>query len=74
MKRYIFTFGFGQFYPNGYVVIYGDSRDDCRNKMFARYGKAWSMQYPSEEAAGVAKWGMQLIDTIDAPSTVESAL
>lgn len=65
--RYIFTFGHGQ--PNfpGYVVVYGRDADNCREKMMALYGRRWSMQYRTEEEAGVSQFNLQLIATLGYP-------
>lgn len=60
----IFTFGSGQAYPNGYVVVHGRTESECRQLMFDAYGKAWSMEYDSEEAAGVQRFGLYRVATI----------
>lgn len=67
--RKIFTFGHGQ--PNfpGYVVVYGISRGDCRDKMYQAYGPKWSMEYDSEEDAGAERYSLPLITTIGVPLT-----
>jgi len=36
----------------------GNAREDMRD----RFGSKWAFQYPSEEAAGVEKWGLKRID------------
>lgn len=56
-REWIFTFGFGQQHAGGYVSIYGTFAD-ARTEMVRRYGQRWSMQYESEEHAGVARWGL----------------
>lgn len=45
---YIFTFGYGRQYQNQYVKIYG-TYNSARQKMFDKYGSAWSFQYTEEE-------------------------
>ena len=71
--RRVFTFGHGQ--PNfpGYVVVYGEDGDHCRDRMNAAYGRRWSMEYQSEEAAGVERFGLPLIAIIG-PSVDEAAV
>ena len=59
--KQVFTFGFGQQYEGGYVVIYASSKAKCREKMFKEYGAKWSMQYNDEEQAGVDEWKLKLI-------------
>lgn len=59
--RRVFTFGHGQ--PNfpGYVVVYGQSGADCRDRMFTAYGRTWSQEYLTEEDAGVYELELPLI-------------
>jgi hypothetical protein len=59
-QDWIFTFGAGQwggFAKDIFVRIYG-TREAARLEMCFRYGQEWSMQYPSEEAAGVLQYGL----------------
>lgn len=60
-----FTFGFGHGYDNGYVVITGDSIAHCREIMFRVYGKKWFTNYSTPEAAGVDKFDLWLVNTIN---------
>lgn len=67
-QRWIFTFGFGHTHPvtgerlaNCYVAIEGDV-NTSREVMARHFGNKWSMQYPSEEKAGVQKYGLERID------------
>lgn len=60
MKQ-IFTWGFGQKYPNCYTIIEAPTRGECRAEMFRQYGTKWSFQYDSEEAAGVKKYNLKEI-------------
>lgn len=62
---WIFTFGVGQVNAhtgermgNRFVRIYADSSENARKEMFHRFGRIWSMQYESEEQAGIKKWGL----------------
>ncbi len=57
-RDWFFTFGFGQAHPNCYVKIYG-TIESSREEMFRRYGKAWCMQYPDAEKAGVERWNLK---------------
>jgi len=59
--KQVFTFGFGQLHENCYTVIWGKDKADCRAKMFQEYGQKWSMQYNSEEEAGVGKFHLKEI-------------
>ena len=59
MIKQIFTFGFGQPFEGYYHVIEAETKDDCRKQMFEKFGNKWSIQYDSEEKAGVKKWGLK---------------
>lgn len=68
MSEYIFTFGFAHEHPdtgeplrNCYVVIRANTSEEAREQMFARFGRKWSMQYRSREAAGVEKYHLREI-------------
>lgn len=68
LERWVFTFGFGHTHPatderlaNCYVVIDGDI-NQSREVMTRHFGNKWSMQYPSEEKAGVEKYNLTRID------------
>ena len=45
---WVFTFGCGQKHEGMYVRVYGDF-STAREKMFAKYGKKWAMQYSQKE-------------------------
>lgn len=62
--KQIFTFGSGQKYDGGYCVIYGKTKEECREKMFKNYDQKWSMQYNTEEEAGVERFNLFLVKTI----------
>jgi len=50
-----FTFGMG--HPNaGRFVKINGTFQSAREEMMRRYGTKWSMQYDSEEKAGVKRW------------------
>jgi hypothetical protein len=66
-ETWIFTFGFGQTHPdtgeplkNCYVAIKGDVTSS-RERMVARFGQKWSMQYRSKEDAGVERYNLREI-------------
>jgi hypothetical protein len=60
-----FTFGFGQGYDNGYVIIHGKSISHCREIMCQHYGPRWCTNYNSAEKAGVKRFGLWLVDEIN---------
>jgi hypothetical protein len=63
-RDWIFTFGFGQWHGarrNNFVRIHGTFYE-ARAEMFKRYGKQWSMQYESEEAAGVREFNLKELE------------
>ncbi|MDT8434685.1 MAG: hypothetical protein RQ731_08025 [Anaerosomatales bacterium] len=47
-EAYFFTFGTNSQFGHHYVLINGDA-DTTRTRMFAEYGRKWSMQYPVED-------------------------
>ena len=55
----VFTFGGGQAYPSGYVVLSGESKGECRQLMYALFGMRWSMQYEDAYVAGVYKYALR---------------
>lgn len=61
MKKWFFTFGFGQPRENCYHAIEAEDSGKARDKMFERFGAKWSMQYDSAEAAGVEKYNLKEI-------------
>lgn len=61
MKKYCFTFGFGQPLQGHYHIIQAKNSEEARKKMFERFGNKWSMQYDSEEAAGVEEYNLRKI-------------
>lgn len=69
-ESWVFTFGFGHRHPatgerlaNRYVKIDGDI-NETRDIMYRHFGNKWATQYPSEDAAGVEKYGMERIDLL----------
>lgn len=61
MKKWYFTFGFGQLHEGGYHVIETKNSEDARDEMFKRFGTKWSMQYDSAEEAGVERFNLREI-------------
>lgn len=55
-QEWICTFGVGHRFANSFVRIRG-TREDAHTTMFRYFDAKWSFVYPSEEAAGVSKWG-----------------
>lgn len=60
-KDWYFTFGCGQEHA-GYYCIFHGTYSSARDKMVAKYGLKWSMQYGSAEMAGVDRWGYKLLE------------
>lgn len=70
----IFTFGYGQHDPrtgrgldDRFVRVEGDTDQHLRAKMLDRFGAGnglgnWAFDYESEDAAGVARYGLIEID------------
>jgi len=57
-RPWIFTFGYGHApYRNCFVRITG-TFEGARDEMVRRFGQRWSMQYESEEAAGVGRFNL----------------
>ena len=61
MKKFWFTFGFGQRYENCYTVIEAEDKMAALDEMNRRWGKEWSMQYDSAEGAGVKLFNLKEI-------------
>lgn len=59
--RQVFTFGCGQPNAGKYHVIEAESKEECTRLMYLRFDQKWSMQYNSEEEAGVERWGLEQI-------------
>jgi len=60
-KEYIFTFGFGQGFNDGFFAINSDNSNKAKNKMFEVFGSNWSMQYDApnaREKAGVDRFNL----------------
>ena len=47
-QNWIFTWGYGQAFPNQYIKIFG-TFDSARQEMFERFDSKWSFQYPESE-------------------------
>jgi len=63
-KKFIFTFGSGQKHENGYVIVWADNSKNARQLMFDNYDMQWSMEYDSEESAGVDRWRLHLVGVL----------
>lgn len=61
MKKFYFTFGFGQPHENCYHVIEAVDAATARVLMCRRFGDRWSMQYNSAEEAGVERFNLKEI-------------
>jgi len=61
LVKQIFTFGFGQQFEGGYHIVFAETKDECRKKMFKRFGRKWSAQYNTKEEAGVKKYNLREI-------------
>jgi len=48
MKKFYFTFGFGQKHENCFIVIEARDREKAREIMFEKFENKWSMQYDEE--------------------------
>ena len=55
--EWLFTWGFGQKYPNKFIRIYG-TMGEARKEMFRRYGSKWSFQYPVSKEPELLKHGI----------------
>lgn len=62
----LFTFGFGQAFANCFVSITAPTAEECRQVMFATFGKRWSMQYDENKFDDFVARGMKPIADIDA--------
>ena len=72
--RRLFTFGFGQYDPltgeslaDCYVWVASDDLNAARRFMVDRFGRVgysgnWAFDYPDEDSAGVARFGLREID------------
>lgn len=68
-RDWIFTFGFGHTHPrtgeslaNCFIRIRG-TREAARAEMVKRFALKWAFDYPSEEDAGVERWGLREIES-----------
>ena len=61
MKKWYFTFGFGQPHEGCYHIIKTNNSEDARDEMFKRFGTKWAMQYDSAEEAGVEEFHLREI-------------
>jgi hypothetical protein len=49
MKKFYFTFGFGQPHANRFHIIKAESHSEARKAMVSKFGTKWSMQYTEEK-------------------------
>ena len=61
MKKFYFTWGFGQGHDNCYTIVNADNMEEARKTMFDRWGNKWAFGYESAEKAGVEKFNLQQI-------------
>jgi len=66
MKKFYFTFGFGQRYQNCYHIIEAETAEAARDLMVRKFGKEWSMQYNEDEwfengVSQAEKWNLKEI-------------
>ena len=73
-ESWCFTFGFGQAYPNCYIIIWGVDGGDARRIMFERFGAKWSMQYKTPEDAGKDEWNLKEIYWEDVKDEAEARM
>ena len=71
-QNWYFTFGFDHYIgsecvKNKFVKIHG-TFEGARLHMFERYGRKWSMQYGSAEAAGVETYKLEEIQADERPA------
>ncbi len=59
LAKQVFTFGMGQAHAGKYFVIKAKTKEKCSERMFELFGDKWSMQYDSEEEAGVKRFGLK---------------
>ena len=57
-KDWIFTWGYGQAFPNRYIVIHG-TYNSARAEMVRRFDNKWSFQYPIEERDKLESYGIK---------------
>lgn len=68
MAEFVFTFGSGQ-QPHGigtFVAVNAPDAGSAREAMCAKYGSRWAFQYDSRKAAGVYRFNLRCVDTINA--------
>jgi len=61
IRKYYFTWGFGQGHDNCYTIIEAESFMAARVDMIRIWGKKWGFQYSSAETAGVERFNLKLI-------------
>lgn len=59
LKKWIFTWGFGQGFDNCYISIPARDEDEARFKMNANFGSKWGFQYPNKNKAMVKEFNLK---------------
>jgi len=49
LKKYYFTFGFGQVHENCFHVVTAKGYGEARDRMFEKFGKKWAFQYSEKQ-------------------------
>ena len=58
VKKFYFTFGFGQKHENGFHVIKSKNMSNARDKMFEKFGQKWAFAYTEKQwfnSAGISQ-------------------
>lgn len=59
----VFTFGVGQAHASGFVELpFEVDASEARELMVEMFGRHWSFEYDSREAAGVEKYGLREVE------------
>ncbi len=61
-----FTFAAGTDRGHKYVSVAAESSLVARQAMVERYGRVWAFQYDSKDCAGCERWGLTLLEHIEA--------
>jgi len=57
--KQIFTFGYGQKHKGRYVIIEGENREHCRDKMIQRFAMNWANRYDYHRLESIKKAGLE---------------
>lgn len=62
MKKFYFTWGYGQSPGIGYYhIIEAEDKKTARERMNEKFGREWAFCYESAEAAGVEEFNLKLV-------------